>query len=108
MLVVQSNANISDIKRKYYTTSGYNKFASEILDQKLKQKNLAKNSDLNTVLHCAIKNEKNIEKLKVFENIFSRLFFFYDGFQNTFFYQTTLKTLKSKEGKDTEYTIGWK
>ena len=76
MLVVWSkktdyNANISDIKGKYFTTSSYNKFASEILDTKLKQNNLATNSDLNTVPQRAIKNEKNIEKLKKIENIFS-------------------------------------
>ena len=41
-LVKKTNygAKILDIEGKYFTTSGYNKFASDILDPKIKQKQL--------------------------------------------------------------------
>ena len=57
------NAKISDIKGKYFTSSDYNKFMSEIADAKIKQTNLETNSDLNTVSQGAINNGENIEKL---------------------------------------------
>ena len=41
------NPKISDIERKYFTTSDYNKFASKIIAAKIKQAILATNSDLN-------------------------------------------------------------
>ena len=53
------DAKISDIERKYFTTPDYNKFTSDIIDTKIKQKelidkfdisNLVKDSDLNTNL----------------------------------------------------------
>ena len=36
---------ISDIESKYFTTSGYNKLTNEIIDNKIKEKQLAKKSD---------------------------------------------------------------
>ena len=53
------NTKISDIERKYFPTSDYNKFMNDILDAKIKQKkmvnesnitDLVKNFDLNTKL----------------------------------------------------------
>ena len=52
-------AKIKDIQKKCFITAGYNKYTSETLDPKIKQKkllnksdisNLVKNSDLNTKL----------------------------------------------------------
>ena len=43
------NAKISDIELKYFTASYYNRFTDKIRDTKLKEENLATNSDLNTV-----------------------------------------------------------
>ena len=53
-------AKISDIEGKYFTTYDYNKSTGEILDTELKQKNLAKYIDLNTVseLDQKIENRK--------------------------------------------------
>ena len=53
-------AKISDTEGKYFTTYDYNKSTGEILDTKLKQKNLAKHIDLNTVseLDQKIENRK--------------------------------------------------
>ena len=53
------DAKITEIEGKYFTTADYNKFTSNILDSKIKQKelvnksnisNLINNSDLNTKL----------------------------------------------------------
>ena len=53
------NAKISDIEKKHFTTSDYNKCLSEVLDAKIKEKllvnqsnisSLVKSSDLNTKL----------------------------------------------------------
>ena len=49
-------AKVSDIKRDYFITSDYNKFIGEIL-AKLKQANLATNSDANAVSQCANKSK---------------------------------------------------
>ena len=38
------NAKISNIKKKYFMTSDYNKYISEILDAKIKEKGLVDNS----------------------------------------------------------------
>ena len=38
------NAKILDIESKYFTTGGYNKFTSQILHRKIKQKGLADKS----------------------------------------------------------------
>ena len=54
-----NNAKISDIEKKYFTTFDYNKFMRDILDGKIKEKelvnkfnisNLIKNFDLNAKL----------------------------------------------------------
>ena len=37
---------MTDIERKYFTTSDYNKVASDILDAKIKQKTVDKKSDI--------------------------------------------------------------
>ena len=52
------NAKISDMEGKYFTTSDYNKPTGEILDVKVKQKNLATNSDRNTVSVLVNKNKE--------------------------------------------------
>ena len=69
-----SIAKISDIEKKYLTTFDYNKFTSEIIDAKIKEKrlvnksdffNLVKQSDLNTKLATlATKAELKAEKIK--------------------------------------------
>ena len=61
---IDYSSKISDIEVKYFTTSDDNKFASEILDKKLKQTNSATNSDLNAVSQHANKCKEQIEKLK--------------------------------------------
>ena len=54
-------AKISDIDKKYFTTSDYNKFTSKVVDEKVRQANLATNIDFSTVLQLDIRNgmEKN-------------------------------------------------
>ena len=56
-LVKKKIITLEKIEKKYFTTADYNKFMSERLDAKIKQKelvnksdisNLVKNSDLNT------------------------------------------------------------
>ena len=44
------HAEISDIEGKYVTTSDYNKFTSEILDAKIKQKELVIKSDISNLV----------------------------------------------------------
>ena len=44
------HAEISDIEEKYFTTSDYNKFTSEILDAKIKQKELVIKSDISNLV----------------------------------------------------------
>ena len=41
------NAEIKDVKDKYFTTSEYNKFMNNILDAKIKTKKIANGSSLN-------------------------------------------------------------
>ena len=41
------NAEIRDIKEKYFTTSDYNKFTNNILDEKITSKKLVNKSTLN-------------------------------------------------------------
>ena len=40
-----SDAKISDIETKYFTTSDYNKFTSEVLNAKIKEKRLVDKPD---------------------------------------------------------------
>ena len=69
------DARISDIERKYFTTSDYNKFTREIIGAKIKEQglvdksnisNLVKNSNLNTKLaKLATKAELKVEQNKI-------------------------------------------
>ena len=43
-------AKISDIETKYFTTSDYNKFMSEILNTKIKEKGLVNKSDISSLV----------------------------------------------------------
>ena len=47
---ISDYAEISDIEGKYFTTSDYNKFTSEILDAKIKQKELVNKSDISNLV----------------------------------------------------------
>ena len=51
-LVKKTNydAKISKFEGKYFTSSDYNKFASDILDAKIKQKELANKSDISNLV----------------------------------------------------------
>ena len=40
------DAKIKDIERKYFSTTDYNKFTSDVLDVKIKQKELVNKSDI--------------------------------------------------------------
>ena len=44
------DAKIKDIERKYFSTTDYDKFTSDILDVKIKQKELVNISDINKKL----------------------------------------------------------
>ena len=46
---------------KYITTPEFNKFASSMFDQKIKQANLATNSDVNAVEKLSNKNKEKIK-----------------------------------------------
>ena len=47
---------------KYITTPKLNKFVGRIFHKKLKQANLAVNSDVNAISHCANKSKEKTEK----------------------------------------------
>ena len=55
---------MSNIEAKYFTTSDYNKFLSEIIDMILKQATLATINNLNTVSQDPTKNEEKNRKTK--------------------------------------------
>ena len=40
------DAKISGVECKYFTTSDYNKFTNEVIDNKIKEKELVKKSDI--------------------------------------------------------------
>ena len=44
------DSKISKFEGKYFTSSDYNKFASDILDAKIKQKELANKSDISNLV----------------------------------------------------------
>ena len=44
--ISEIKAKLSDIEGKYFTSSDYNKFASDIIDANIKQKELVKKSDI--------------------------------------------------------------
>ena len=70
MLVVWLRKQIIMLKchtlKKKFTTSDYCKFTVEILDTKLKQVNLATNTDANTVSQRTNKKQEKIEKRQMF------------------------------------------
>ena len=48
--ITDYDAKISDIEGRYFTASDYNKFISDILDAKIKQKALVKKSDISNLV----------------------------------------------------------
>ena len=48
--ITDYDAKISDIEGKYFTASDYNKFMSDIIDAKIKQKALVKKSDISNLV----------------------------------------------------------
>ena len=48
--ITDYDAKISDIEGKYFTASDYNKFMSDILDAKIKQKALVNKSDISNLV----------------------------------------------------------
>ena len=58
---------MSAIEGRHFTTSDYNKFTVEILDTKLKEKNLAKNIDPNILSELVDNNKEKIKKLKTLD-----------------------------------------
>ena len=110
-------AKLSDIEKKYFPTSYYNNFTSEIIDAKIKEKELGnkfniclKNSDLNAKLAAlATKAELKAEKDKIVKLQTHNLSFLLgknvfddDAFQDMFAHQRTLDTLELKEDRDTD------
>ena len=106
------NAEISNIAKKCFTTSDCNKFTSEILDTKTKEKglvnksnfsNLVKNSDLNTnfavlATQAELKAEQDkTVKLQAFNsNYFCDISHFEDdGTQNYLVFQAVSKYFKT-------------
>ena len=63
------DAKISKFEGKYFTSSDYNKFASDILDAKIKQKELANKSDISNLVKnsdlLATKAELKAKKDKI-------------------------------------------
>ena len=48
--ITDYDAKISDIEGRYFTASDYNKFMSDIIDAKIKQKALVKKSDISNLV----------------------------------------------------------
>ena len=48
--ITDYDAKISDIEGRYFTASDYNKFMSDILDAKIKQKALVNKSDISNLV----------------------------------------------------------
>ena len=106
------DAKISDIEGKYFTTSDCNKFTSNILDAKIKQKELvsksniskfAKNFDLNTKTGTLwTKSELKAVQDKIMKLQTNDLRFFlgknyHDISQNIFVYKPEFNTSKLKK-----------
>ena len=104
------DTKILHIEGKYFTTSDYNKFMSDILDAKVKEKelldksnisNLVKNSDLNLKLKTsATKAELKAEQDQMVKLQSHLLSYFLGknfcddvGFQNMFVYQPRFSML---------------
>ena len=118
------DTTILHIEGKYFTTSDYNKFMSDILDAKIKEKellnksnisNLIKNSGLNLKLKTsARKAELKAEQDKMVKLQSHLLSYFLGkifsgdvGFQNMFVYQPRFSMLELKDNKGTDYVIDW-
>ena len=93
------DTKISDIEKKYFTTSYQNKFANEMLDAKIRNKELVDKSDINKFIinsdldkkietlatKAELKAQQNkIVKLQTYDsNLFiGQSYFFSDGLQN--------------------------
>ena len=74
---------------KYVPTPEFNKSSDLKLDKKLKQANLATNSDVNVASQLANKNEEKTENYKRLSYFLGKIFFGEDGFQDMFIYQPT-------------------
>ena len=59
MTKIDYGTKLSDVKGKYLATSGYKKLTSEILDGKLKQKELANKPDISNHVNNAELKTKN-------------------------------------------------
>ena len=110
-------AKILEIEGKYFTTFDYNTCMIDILDGKIKQKeivtksdisNLMKKSDLNTKLRTlATKAELKVEQDKIVE---------LQAFDSSYFHgkclffgnQQTPDTLELGNDKGTDYVLSWK
>ena len=116
---------ILEVEGKYITISDQNKFTSDILHAKIKQKelvnkshisNLVKNSDLNTNLSTlATKAELKAEQDKIVKlqthdlsYFLGKNFFGDDGSQNMFAYQPALDMLELEKDKSIDCILSWK
>ena len=72
MLVIAKKADydakISDIGKKYFTTSDYNKFTNDILDTKIKNKKLVNEFHISVLINNTGLDEK-IKKLTAKEEV---------------------------------------
>ena len=98
------DAKLSETENKFLiysdSISDYNKFTSDIIDAKAKQKESFNKSTIS-----------NLEKhLEAFDSscFHGKNLFGDDGFQNIFVYQPTFNTLELKKDKGTEFVIDWK
>ena len=55
---IDYDAKISDIESKYFTTSDYNKFTNEIIDNKIKEKELVKKCDISGFRNNSVLNKE--------------------------------------------------
>ena len=99
------DTKISEIEEKYFISADYIKFTSDILDAKIKQKELVDKPGLNTKLTTiATKAELKAEqdktiKLQTYDLSYflGRNSFGDNSFQNTFVYQPKFNTLELKK-----------
>ena len=64
------DAKISDIESKFFTTSDYNKFTSDILNAKIKEKDLVNEFDISGFINNPDLDKKieTFEKLKTYDS----------------------------------------
>ena len=113
---------ISDIEGKYFTTSDYNKFTSELIDTKIEQKELINKSDIsrfinnsdleNMIKTIATKAEIKAEQDKILKLGTYNLSYFPgkkifrdDSSPNKFVYQPTFKMLQLQKDKGVDYIL---